>query len=218
MDDNFGLKDSGNRRGFGTGSVRDTDDGKPRFDFFSPWAALRFAIHMTKGALKYGERNWEKGQPVTVLVASLFRHLYAFIRGERDEDHLAALLFGVQAIIHFEELAKQGDPVALNMLDGYASKVLADQLRMAQEVAYIQRGAEQAADLKEELRADVRAILASNGGAYEVARQVVESARSNEEAWLIWAAEGDHAVLNPDALLPRGIPNNDFLDNAQYRA
>lgn len=124
----FDLYHSGNHRDFGTGAVRDTDVGKPRPDALSPFALHRFAVWMEKGFREYGEWNWENGIPVTQLVASLQRHINAYTRGLRDEDHLSAALFNIQCILHFEELAKLGNPTALDMLDRYASKQLHDDL------------------------------------------------------------------------------------------
>lgn len=126
MSNNYGLKDSGQRRDFATGSRRDLADNKPRPALISPYALMRVGDHLAKGAKKYGERNWEKGQPVSVLIDSAFRHLVQYMMGEHDEDHLSAVIFGIQAVIHFEELARRGDSVALEMLDAYASKLIAD--------------------------------------------------------------------------------------------
>lgn len=126
------LEDSGQRRVFETGAQRDRGELKPRPDLISPHFLNRVGWHMAKGAEKYSERNWEKGMPVSVFVESLHRHLMKYMMGERNEDHLAAIGFNLQAIIHFEERAKRGDPVALEMLDAYASKILAEDLRGAE--------------------------------------------------------------------------------------
>ena len=123
------LEDSGARRVFETGAQRDRGTLKPRPDLISPYFLLRLGMHMAKGAEKYEARNWEKGMPVSVFIESLERHLLACKTGERGEDHLSAIGFNLQAIVHFEELAKRGDEVALSMLDEYASKNLADELR-----------------------------------------------------------------------------------------
>lgn len=53
--------------------------------------------------MKYGERNREKGQPIERLYESANRHLMQYAMGEKDEDHLAAVMFNIQAILHFEE-------------------------------------------------------------------------------------------------------------------
>lgn len=161
------IKDSGTRRDFGTGSVRDAAIGKGRMDLMpmgflertmqlktaigaakvinreladqvNPrWVAFQFLCRFMQGApeflpaagvlllsiighrhrksgapfcfsmpdwdglievsklyeagcLKYGDRNWEKGQPAHVYVDSAMRHLAKDLRGDTDEDHLVA--------------------------------------------------------------------------------------------------------------------------------
>lgn len=120
----YELKDSGSRQEFPTGAHRDTDI-KTRPDLMSPYALYRTGEWLLAGINKYGERNWELGIPISRFVASLERHLLKYKMGMQDEDHLAAIMFNVQAIMHFEELAKRGDSVALAQLDDYASKQLA---------------------------------------------------------------------------------------------
>jgi len=101
------VRDSGERQRFDTGAVRDTQEGKPRYDLISPLALHRIAMLMMRGAVKYGDRNWEKGMPQDRLLASAMRHLYAWINKPDDgEDHLAAVCFNVMAIMHFEELGE----------------------------------------------------------------------------------------------------------------
>jgi hypothetical protein len=128
MSSEYVLHSTEGVRDFGTGSIRGDDTDKPRPDFLSPYALERFGRHMMLGAKRYGEFNWEKGQPVTQFIASLERHLNAYKRGLYEEDHLSAIMYGAQAIMHFEELAKLGDETALKMLDRYASKNLAEDL------------------------------------------------------------------------------------------
>src|SRR5690242_17631944 len=108
------VKDSGKRQEFQTGSVRDTRDGKGRYDLICPIALKRLAVHLENGARKYGERNWEKGQPVSRYLDSAIRHLYRFLDGYRDEDHLSAAVWNVMAAIHTEqEIADQRLPIDL---------------------------------------------------------------------------------------------------------
>lgn len=45
------------------------------------------AIHFQKGAEKYGERNCEKGIPLSSFYDSATRHTYQFLLGETDEPH-----------------------------------------------------------------------------------------------------------------------------------
>lgn len=103
----FNLKDSGERRNFPTGAVRDTAGNKERPDLISPFAEARVGKWMGLGADKYGDRNWEKGMPFSVFWASLKRHVNKFAKGWTDEDHLAAIIFNAQAIIHFQETGRK---------------------------------------------------------------------------------------------------------------
>lgn len=105
----FDVKDSGKRAEFSGGAVRDTEDGKTRYDLVSPHMLRRLAEHMTKGAVKYEPRNWEKGIPTERLVSSALRHFQQWRLGDRSEDHLSAVLFNIGALVHFEE-APGGNP------------------------------------------------------------------------------------------------------------
>lgn len=84
------IKDSGTRQEFETGSVRDMSEGKGRFDLIPYLPQERLAQHYEAGIKKYGERNWEKGQPLKNFLDSAERHLLKFMSGNRDEDHLSA--------------------------------------------------------------------------------------------------------------------------------
>lgn len=98
----FVTKDSGAREEFESGARRDTQDGKPRYDLIPPEPLKRFADQMARGAVKYGDNNWTKGMPSSRFLSSLMRHVEAYRLGDRDEDHLAAVLFNAMAIMHFE--------------------------------------------------------------------------------------------------------------------
>lgn len=102
------VKDSGERREFGTGAVRDMSKGKGRYDLISPLALKRLAKHYENGALKYSDRNWEKGIPLSSYIDSAMRHLSNYLEGMRDEDHLAAAAWNVFCIIHMEEMIERG--------------------------------------------------------------------------------------------------------------
>lgn len=102
------VKDSGERQSFDTGSVRDTQEGKGRYDLLSPITLRRLAVHFENGARKYNDRNWEKGQPLTRFLDSAVRHLYTWLEGDRSEDHLAAALWNIGGMIHVEEMIERG--------------------------------------------------------------------------------------------------------------
>ena len=84
------LPNSGKQQQFDSGAVRDTHEGKGRYDLIPAGALKAVAIRYQQGAEAYGERNWEKGMPVGRLIDSAIRHLYAHLSGCRKEDHLSA--------------------------------------------------------------------------------------------------------------------------------
>lgn len=102
------IKDSGNRREFETGALRDMSEGKGRFDLM-PWAALmEVAKHGENGSKKYGEHNVDKGLPISSFMDSGIRHLAKHIDGWTDEPHLVAaawnILWAIQTEIKHPEL------------------------------------------------------------------------------------------------------------------
>jgi hypothetical protein len=86
----------------GRGSVRDTQKGKLRFDLVGMEGLERLVALYTRGADKYGDNNWRKGQPVSRYWASLLRHAFMWAMGYRKEDHLAAVCWNAFGIMHVE--------------------------------------------------------------------------------------------------------------------
>lgn len=74
----------------------------------APRAIRRLAQHYEGGAKKYGDRNWELGQPVGRYLDSALRHLFAVLEGKDDEDHLAAAAWNVLGAIEMEERIEEG--------------------------------------------------------------------------------------------------------------
>ncbi len=111
-DDFKPIQDSGERQEFNTGSVRDTRNGKGRFDLVTPFAMRRIARHYENGAVKYGDRNWEKGLPIMRYLDSAERHIndlkVAMLLGEQTEDHAAAIAWNMFGFMHTEEMIKIG--------------------------------------------------------------------------------------------------------------
>lgn len=102
------IKDSGERREFESGAVRDMSAGKGRMDLL-PWAAImEVAKHCENGAVKYGEHNVDKGIPTHSLCDSAARHLAKYLDGWGDEPHLLAaawnLLWAIQMEIKHPEM------------------------------------------------------------------------------------------------------------------
>lgn len=104
----FVTADSGEREEFDTGSRRDSREGKGRYDLLPPEAIRRLAQLYERGAAKYGDRNWEKGQPVSRFLDSALRHLFCYLEGESTEDHLAAVAWNAFGAIVTEERARAG--------------------------------------------------------------------------------------------------------------
>jgi hypothetical protein len=113
----YSMKDSGKREAYESGAVREARTNKGRYDLISPIALRRLAVVCEKGALKYHERNWEKGMPMSRLMDSAMRHITQYLEGYRDEDHLAHAMWNLMAAIHFEELRPD-----LNDLPQYEKK------------------------------------------------------------------------------------------------
>ena len=115
MSDNVVLKDSGKRQEFNTGSVRDTREGKGRYDLLPPHAIFLVARQFEEGASKYGENNWQKGQPISRYVDSALRHLFKHMAGESDERHDVAAAWNIMAMLETQHMIEQDDlPKELN--------------------------------------------------------------------------------------------------------
>jgi hypothetical protein len=98
MANEFEIKDSGERLTFPTGMQRDSGKKTLRPDLIWLPGLIRLAEHYGKGALKYSERNWEKASTQEELdrfKASAFRHFVQWMNGERDEDHMSAIVFNL---------------------------------------------------------------------------------------------------------------------------
>jgi hypothetical protein len=103
------VKDSGERRSWSTGSVRDVATGKGRYDLLPAYPIRRLAIHFENGARKYGDKNWEKGQPLSVYISSALRHGFCVSDGQQDEDHAAAAAWNWFAFMHTAEKVRLGE-------------------------------------------------------------------------------------------------------------
>ena len=112
------IQDSGERTVFPSGAVRDMHAGKGRMDLL-PWEAiLEVSKHCEEGALKYGERNCEKGIPIHSLVDSAFRHLAKYTAGETDEPHLRAAAWNILFALYMEIRHPEMQDIPARMTDG----------------------------------------------------------------------------------------------------
>lgn len=112
MADDFKIKDSGARTEFEGGMVRDASEGKLDYTSLLYGPMLdRYIAHLTKGRKKYPDP--EPGVPNWTLAAgreelehakrSLLRHVFQLLRGERDEDHAAAVWFNVNLLEYIRD-------------------------------------------------------------------------------------------------------------------
>lgn len=102
----FVVKDSGKREEYASGMRRDTTEGKPLYTLIPRELLRRYAMHLTKGAEKYGRENWKLANSQEELDRfrdSAFRHFIQWMDGERDEDHLAAVIFNMWAADYVQE-------------------------------------------------------------------------------------------------------------------
>ena len=100
------MRDSGSKRTFPGGSQRDNVEMKPRMELLPLDLMERLAVWYGLGAEKYGCNNWRKGQPASVVIGSLLRHLSKIERGMTDEDHYAAVVWNALALMNVDEYHK----------------------------------------------------------------------------------------------------------------
>ncbi len=88
---------------FATGAVRSTDADSVRFDLITPIGLRRLAETCAEGARKYGDGNWTRGIPASVMLNHAIRHIYLYLAGDDSEDHLAHAAWNLLGVCHFEE-------------------------------------------------------------------------------------------------------------------
>lgn len=98
-----------------SGAVRDSQEGKGRYDLISPIALRELALVCERGAIHYAPRNWEKGMPVSRFISSALRHLQQALERREDEPHLAHAMWNCMAAIHtVEMIARKRLPAELD--------------------------------------------------------------------------------------------------------
>lgn len=115
MSSQFQVKDSGERKEFASGMVRDTTTGKARPDLVRDGPMYqRWVNHLTAGAVKYAARNWMQAagaEEYNRFLESADRHFNIWITWMLQginiedpsnptteplvEDHAAAIFFNV---------------------------------------------------------------------------------------------------------------------------
>ncbi len=97
------MNSSGEVREFPGGSKRDNAEGKPRMELLPYDLLERLAVWYGLGAEKYGDNNWRKGQPASAVIGSMQRHLSKLIKGDKSEDHYAALVWNALSLMNIDE-------------------------------------------------------------------------------------------------------------------
>lgn len=114
MTEEFVIKDSGKREEFASGMVRDTTGDKMDYTLVVLDGPMfeRWAEHLRKGTKKYAKRNWMKAEgdaEYERFRESALRHLMQWLRGDRDEDHAAAVFFNINGAEYVLEKKRAAD-------------------------------------------------------------------------------------------------------------
>lgn len=102
-----GIKDSGERITFASGSMRDPSTGKIKWSRITFGPMLRrWATHLTNAEVKYPDP--QPGVPNFMLIKteeeyqrykeSAFRHFMSWFHDETDEDHASATFFNINGV------------------------------------------------------------------------------------------------------------------------
>jgi hypothetical protein len=90
-------------RKFESGAVRDAEADSTRYDLIAPEGMRRLAETYAEGAKKYDDHNWRKGMPVSATANHAIKHIFKYLAGWTDEDHLAHAAWGLFALMEFEK-------------------------------------------------------------------------------------------------------------------
>jgi hypothetical protein len=102
------VLDSGDRREFGTGAVRDMASGKGRFDLVMWSAVWDLAKYIEVSSKKYPEDNWRKGITCKSFLDSAIRHLIKLAMGMDDEDHWAGAYWNLSCLRETQHMVRLG--------------------------------------------------------------------------------------------------------------
>lgn len=90
-----------------SGAARSAAAGRGRFDLIPYEAMMSLAKRYEMGAERFGDRNWERGQPLSRLLSSLRRHAHQ-IGYDYTEDHAGAVLWNAAAFVTMVERMRVG--------------------------------------------------------------------------------------------------------------
>lgn len=91
------------RHKYETGAERSADCDDVRYDLITPIGLRALAKTYAEGAAKFGAHNWENGMPAVDMLNHAIAHIFSFLGGNRDEDHLGHAAWNVLGAIHSVE-------------------------------------------------------------------------------------------------------------------
>lgn len=92
----------------GNGPIFDWDKGYTRPDLIPELMLNRLAGLYGRGAMKYGDNNWQMGIPMSRVKESLWRHWVLWLFGDTSEDHLAAVIWNATTLMWTENAVANG--------------------------------------------------------------------------------------------------------------
>lgn len=103
--------------------------GKNQIELMPPEWIWAVSMVLTRGAIKYAIRNWERGMKWSYLVGCAMRHLLKFVCGERYDPetgchHLAMVAWNALALMTYD-LRKIGENDLVGNLDWLAASAVA---------------------------------------------------------------------------------------------
>lgn len=87
---------------FETGALR--EESKQEYLDGPLWALKRIGTITYEGMNRYGKRNWRKGMPINETFNHVMNHLLKWSEGDRTEDHLAKICWGIMVLMIEEDI------------------------------------------------------------------------------------------------------------------
>lgn len=84
--------------------LREDKSLKPDFTYLGIMYSVsaRIAKRFMEGEKKYARLNWRHAQDVTTYQQSATRHLFQYLDGQKDEDHLTATIVNLMILADLE--------------------------------------------------------------------------------------------------------------------
>jgi hypothetical protein len=116
--------ESSEKRVFATGATKQYAEGKGTPVLIPGDGYLELAKHFEAGAKAHGDRNWEKGIPLSELINSLERHIAQEKMGLTDERHDRAMAWEALVYLTTKIRIERGLlPVELDDMPKYEQQI-----------------------------------------------------------------------------------------------